>query len=377
MKEKKITRGLILCIAAICLTYLALGIIYKPIVANDAVRGFLSLHNYLNGEGWNKLLLYNPVNRKITITELTWWSPGQYQLPYLLAKLVNCNIGLAISLLMFLSLAGGSYFYYKVFKLSGLGQNIILMALLVILLQRFINMLFIQYSSADLFVFFYVPFYLFIYLNVKKCKPGYFWLYLILLTAINVFGLFLKNSFLLFELAFNLFLYIDHITAFKSHRKSTGRFKNLLIICPFVLAFALNYWFFLRLGSNPSTSTGLALNFSTIVSGLFQSAMGIFFSSVSIASMFGNISRQLSFSNICLNVIMLAVLLIIAALLYRNRKNIKLALKNDIVFSIAAITGLMYILYWLAFAIKKSAVSNEDRLFIPAAYYYLISSVTP
>jgi len=59
-------------LSLVCLAYFIISLIYRPIVGNDALQGMLSLHNYLNGEAWNKVLTLSQGNLAVTTSELTW-----------------------------------------------------------------------------------------------------------------------------------------------------------------------------------------------------------------------------------------------------------------------------------------------------------------
>ncbi len=375
---KKAPSTLIICIGLICAVYLIIGLIYRPIIFNDAIHGYISLHNYLAGGGWNKLLYFNNNASELDSQNLTWRAPGQYELPYLTAKLFNCNIGVAISILSFISITCGSYFYCKIFEISSLPKSIILIALLILLLQRFINISFILFSSSDLFLFLYTPLYVYTYL---KAKDGvkYYWLNLIAFLFINLLGLFIKNGFLLFSTAYNFYLIIDLVLAYRKSKKQIAiipLIKRATIIAPYLISVVLVYWFFLRLGSNPTSGAGFLINFPSLVSGAFQGSLGVFFSALSVTAVYGNVQGKLTSINPYVTVLMLLFLVILAFLIYQNRRNIKTMLKTDGMFRLIFIISIMYIIYWIVFTLKQSYISNEDRLFLPVTilvFPYLIN----
>ncbi|WP_158994789.1 hypothetical protein [Mucilaginibacter sp. L196] len=241
-----------------------------------------------------------------------------------------------------------------------------LTSLLILLLQRFININFILYSSSDLFLFLCVPFYIYSYL--KTITAGqYYWLNLIALLLLNLLGLFIKNSFLLFSTAFNIYLAIDFLVEHYRSKKITTKYliKRATIILPYLASVVLFYLFYLRLGENPTTGQGLLVNISTIISGSFSGFWGVVFSALSINSIYGNIESKLHFLDPYLSILMLAFLLIFFFLVYQYRRNIKTMFKTDVMFRITSIVSVMYVLYWIMFTLKRSAISNEDRLFLP------------
>jgi hypothetical protein len=358
---------LITAIIIISGVYFVLALAYKPIVSNDAISGFISLHNYLHGAGWNKILLTNH-NLTVEPYPLTWWAPGQYQIPYCLSQILHVNIGAAICIMLYLSVLGGCIFYYQIFKWSGLSNQVVLVALLILLLQRFFNINFIQYSSPDLLLFFYVPFYIFVYLKIAN-SSRWFIPKLCLLVIINLGGLFIKNSFLLFAVAFNLFLLVEFVVI--PYYKSKFRVKASLLLLPMVLAAALDYWLFLRHGNTPATGWGVFFNFWEVLQGAFAGLTGSLFSSLSVFALYGNVYRQINLWGVYANIAILIIFALIIAIAYLNRKGIKTTLTKDSIFRLAVIAIGMYTMFWIIFAVKKSAVGNEDRLFLPATILVL------
>jgi len=369
---KKTSTGLVICIALICFAYLIICLVYKPIILNDGIHSYISLHNYVNGGGWNKQLVFNNNASKLNVQNITWWAPGPYEIPYLTAKLFNCSIGIAICILSFISIAGGCFVYYKIFEKSSLSKNTILASLLILLLQRFMNINFILYSSSDLFLFLYVPLYIYTYLKVKALGK-YYWLNLIVLVVLNLLGLFTKNSFLLFSTAFNIYLVVDFAFEHYRFKKFTTRYliKKSIIIIPYFASVILFYLFYLRLGTNPTAGQGLLVNVYTILFGAFSGFCGVLFSALSIDSFYGNVQTKLTFLDPYQNIIMLAFLLVVFFLAYQYRKNIKTLFKTDGMFRITSIISLMYVLYWMVFTLKRSYISNEDRLFLPINIFVL------
>jgi len=369
---------IIIVIAVLSIFYLSVSFIYKPIVSNDTISGMLSLNNHLNGDAWNKTLALSKDASHVVSHELTWWSPGQYEIPYLLAKLLGISISTAIVLLVFTSLIGGCIFYYKVFKSSLIEHKIILAALLILLCQRFLNIYFIQYYSSDIFLFFLTPFYIYCYKRVLNNNRQLLVLKLLLLTAINIAGAFIKSSFILFELAVNTFFVLEYFVQRKNKSGNAGPGTSnitltatILLTIPFVLANVLNYLFFLRLGENPTSSPGLLLSGSNILKSLFLPVTHVLFSSLSLNSIYGNFYNKVILSNGATDLIMAAVLLAVAYIIYRYRLSLWNELKKESFARLVAVVAIMYILFWLIFTLKQSNIFNEDRLYLPAAILVL------
>jgi hypothetical protein len=193
--------------------------------------------------------------------------------------------------------------------------------------------------------------------------------------------LFIKNSFLLFESAFSMFLLIDMVTIERSkisskQFKATTILKRLLLLLPFIISLFIYYWFFLRHGDNPANGSGILINASTILSGVFKPVIGVLFSSLSITAIWGNFQDKASIASLYANILIAVFLLTLAIIIYRNRNKVINKCKKDEVFGMALILSLMYILFWLLFTVKQSYISNEDRLFLPVTILvlpYLIS----
>jgi hypothetical protein len=343
---------------------------------NDALYGMISLHNYLNGGGWNKVLWFS-ADGNLHAHELTWWAPGQYAIPYILSKLSSLSIGTTIMVLMFASLLGGSYFYHKLFRQSGIKSTLILLAAFVLLAERFININFSQYS-ADILLFFYAPFYLYAYQYFFRTygqKPVF---KLLLFTVLNLLGLFIKNSFLIVELALNIFLLTELVFRRRFSRTATDKvqgkvslFHRSPIFSPFILAVILDYYFFLRLGANPTSGNGADLTFTSILKGIFIPAIEIPFASLSISGILGNLEGMIKLSELSEGLLLVAALSIMGYLIYVKRNRVIALVKADRIFRLAVIAALVYMGCWFGFALKHSAVSNEDRLFLPATMLML------
>ncbi|MES2426249.1 MAG: hypothetical protein V4560_04720 [Bacteroidota bacterium] len=381
--NNKIKNSLIGGIIIISLVYLFLGLIFRPIVCNDAINGMLSLHNHLQGTGWNKVLILSSNGLGVKEAQLTWWAPGQYQIPYLLSKIFSISIGTAIIIILFVALCSGSFFYYKLFKLSGLKPEIVLCAILILLLQRFVNIFFIEYNSCDLFLFFFTPFYIYTYYTLIKNYRNQLVLKLILLTALNTLGLFIKNSFILFELAFNVFLIVEYF--FDNYTKPMyqrpGKFilpARLLTLLPLLVANLLNYYFFLRLGETPTKSYGLLLTVSNILTGIFAPVMEILFGSLSLSGIYGSFYDKITLSPSMLSVGIVVILLMIGYALYLKKAEMLNSFKKDRLYRLICVLAIMYIMFWFVFIVKQCAISNEDRLFLPMSilvFPYILNSV--
>lgn len=378
--EKKYHSWLIAVIILICFAYAAAGLIYKPIICNDALYGWTSLHNYLQGGGWNEYLRLSPGG--VEPLPLTWWAPGQYAIPYFLQKLFFIDIGDALVLLLFFSLATGCVFYYQLFKRSSLKSPLILVALVVIILQRLININFIQYNAADLLLFGYTPLYVYSYCRVMDSSPKPTVPKILLLVALNYLGIYIKNSFILFELAMTVFIGFELVyRGGQQPGDHASLLKRSVILLPAALANLGNYLFFLRFGALPADGAGLSVTALNLAEGLFLPVTEILFGSLSISGLYGNVYDQIHLPEVITGAAILLMLSGLGYSLYRNRTGLIRLYRNDLIFRIASVSAVIYTICWLAFTLKQSAVSNEDRLYLPVTmlifpflFHYLVKT---
>jgi len=81
-----------LFLTVITVGYVYLSHRYMPIIANDALNGLVTSHNYELTEIWNTHY-YLSDSLQITSTFLTWWAPGQYVIPLFFSALLGVSLG--------------------------------------------------------------------------------------------------------------------------------------------------------------------------------------------------------------------------------------------------------------------------------------------
>src|SRR5260370_24320364 len=99
MNQNHNSHKLILAITG--LTVLVLGIllfVIPPALFRDPAQGFQVLRCMQQGGGFNNFVAPDQSDISQTYTEfLTWWSPGQYLVPYLFKLIAGLNTGQAIA----------------------------------------------------------------------------------------------------------------------------------------------------------------------------------------------------------------------------------------------------------------------------------------
>src|SRR5437879_7234638 len=108
---------------ALCVLIVVLGtllFINPPSVFPDPANGFLVMRSMEMGNGFN--LMISPDQGDIsknTAEFLTWWSPGQYLVPYAFKLLFGFNTGQASALTITLCQLLGVCGFYSFFKKIG------------------------------------------------------------------------------------------------------------------------------------------------------------------------------------------------------------------------------------------------------------------
>src|ERR1700735_5003586 len=104
------------------LVVLVIGIVLffiPPALFTDPSQGFQVLQSMQHGSGFNNLVSPDQGDISQNYTQfLTWWSPGQYLVPYFFQLITGLNLahGIVIATVLaeFLGLAGLYYFFKKI-----------------------------------------------------------------------------------------------------------------------------------------------------------------------------------------------------------------------------------------------------------------------
>lgn len=239
-------------IAFIILMIILLGVvtfINPPSIFPDASKGFQVMRSMQMGGGFNLLIGPNPDDiSKNTAQFLTWWTPGQYFIPYIFKSIFHLNIGqasaLTISLFELLGLAG----FYFFFKKIGFTDIIATLSLLFIMGQVAFVLPYVYYNGGELLLFGFEGW--FLYGCIALQKPGLKQVAFVLLAG--WIGFFCKSSFMWIYAAGLLCLWIR----LSGRSKLISFIKNgLWIGIPATFSLACIYLFFLSKGDNPAASS--------------------------------------------------------------------------------------------------------------------------
>lgn len=200
------------------------------------------------GGGFNHLISPNQDDlSKNTAEFISWWSPGQYLVPYFFKLIFSTNTGqasaLTITLCQLLGLAG----FYTCFKKLGFSSFVSALSILFIACQQFFVVPYVFYNGGEVLLFAFLGWFLYGCIVIEK--PG-LKLFIFVLLA-GWLGFFCKSSIMWVYGAGLLFLWIR-----LSSRQNALRqwMKNgVWVAIPAVLSFIAIWAFYLSKGESPAS----------------------------------------------------------------------------------------------------------------------------
>ena len=233
--------------------------ISPPSVFPDPANGFQVMRAMEMGGGFN--LMISPDQGDIsknTSEFLTWWSPGQYLVPYTFKLLFGLNIGQAsavtITLCQLLGLAG----FYSFFKKIGFTPFIAAISILFIACQQFFVVPYVFYNGGEILFFAFIGWFLYGCTALKTAD----WKLLLFVLLSGWIGFLCKSSVMWMYAGGLLFLWLK--LSLPNKKTSNWMRNGIWIGVPAVVAIVTIYVFFLSKGQNPaSTAAGLKLSLQT------------------------------------------------------------------------------------------------------------------
>jgi hypothetical protein len=364
------THKLILAVTGIAVLAMSVILFFiPPALFPDPGMGLQVLRCMQMGGSFNTLTAPDQSDIAQNYNEyLTWWSPGQYLVPYFFTLITGLTLGKAIAITVGLCELSGLAGFYYFFKKIGFTPMIAACSLVFIICQQAFMVPYVFYPGGELLIFAFEGWFLYGCISLKK--PGLTLVLFVLLSG--WIGFFSKSSFLwiyaagLFCLWFNL---------------SKGRFgvlewikKGLWIGVPAVISLACIYVFFLSKGTNPaSASQGVKLTLQTFSFPLASPLLSAFSVDDMLHGLLFHTGKvllndQWSLALLVLLAILSIVVVIVVSRRVRNQ-NYKLFL---VVFYI---TGVLF----LGFAyLRQLTISYEARhfriiglLLIPGLIYWI------
>jgi hypothetical protein len=249
-------------LAAIGIALLVMAIMLFPIppaLFPDPANGFQVLRSMHLGGGFNNFVAPDQSDISQDYTEyLTWWSPGQYLVPYFFKLITAVNLGQAMAITVTLCSAIGLAGFYIFFKKIGFTPLISAISIAFIFFQVAFFVPYVYYNGGEILLFSFEGW--FLYGCASFDKPGIKVALFVLLAG--WIGFFFKSSFIWIYVAGLLCLWIKICV----NRKGILEWvkKGLWVGVPAVLSLGAIYVFFLSKGQSPaSASLGIKLTAET------------------------------------------------------------------------------------------------------------------
>jgi hypothetical protein len=232
---------------------LAAGVILffiPPAVFPDAGMGFQVLRCMQSGGGFNNFVSPDQGDISQNYTEfLTWWSPGQYLVPYWFKLLSGINTGQAIAITVTICQLCGLAGFYNFFKKAGFTPLIAVISLVFIICQIAFMVPFVYYNGGEVLLFAFEGWFLYGCITIKK--PGAALVLFVLLSG--WLGFFFKSSFLWMYAAGLCCLWIRLNDGSKNLLQWLR--KGLWIGIPAAVSLAVIYIFYISKGQSPATTS--------------------------------------------------------------------------------------------------------------------------
>ncbi|NNF02511.1 MAG: hypothetical protein HKN22_07480, partial [Bacteroidia bacterium] len=333
----------------------------------------------------------------------TWWTPGQYLMPYLIQKSFPLTLGSTLLIITILSSIIGLLGLFKLYKSFGFSNFIIGLTLIVIVFQRSFSFPFSFYHGGEILLFSILP-WLFYLMISNSTRLN--WQKVLAFSMLCIVGFTFKSSMLVSMLAilFSMFV-INVLKHSKPHSVSlpklwqTVNSKPILIngiklaaIC--TLTVVPLYLLFLSKGSNPTTLSKFSFEFMDILfplSSPFNSAFSFDAIINKVLDVFSNSNIDQADRAIVYLPISVAVILVLRFIL----KSEFLSAKYKIVLFCTCFVFISFFTFFYAFnadisyegrhfkilgililpAVLQAGI-NSSRKLVPAGMYLLIILVS-
>ena len=230
-----------------------------PAVFPDPGNGLQVLRSMQLGGGFNLITSPDQGDISQNYSEfLTWWSPGQYLVPFLFKWITNLNTGQVIAIVITICQLLGLAGFYAFFKKVGFTPLISAISLVFIICQQAFVVPYVFYNGGEILLFAFEGWFLYGCIALKKTG-----LRLILFVFLSgCIGFFLKSSFIWI---YTVGLCCLWIRLSANVAGILNWIKNgVLIAIPAMVSLVCIYLFFLSRGQNPTSNpNGIKLTLET------------------------------------------------------------------------------------------------------------------
>jgi hypothetical protein len=237
-----------------------LVIITPAAIFPDASWGFQVLRSMQMGGAFNILTKPDQQNIALNSTEfISWWSPGQYLVPYLFKALLGLNTGHAAAVTTALCQILGLTGFYLFFKKAGFTLIISALSLLVIICQQAFFTPYIFYIGGETLLFAFAGW--FLYGCLVLDKPD--WKLVLFVLLSGWIGFICKSSFIWIYFAGLLFIWLQISNGLKEMK--SWILKGFWVGVPAAISVVVIVLVYLSKGVNPSSgSNGIDISLKTI-----------------------------------------------------------------------------------------------------------------
>jgi hypothetical protein len=221
-----------------------------PALFPDPSWGFQVMRSMQLGGGFN--LAISPDQGNIaqnTTGYLTWWSPGQYLLPYFFKSIFGINAGRSAAVTILFCDVLGLWGFYSFFRKVGFSQFQSAISIAFIVSQQFYVTPYIFYNGGETLLFGFLGWFLYGCFSFERIN----WNVLVFILLSGWVGFFCKSAFLWMYAAGLLCVWVN----ISKHKNDVVNYltKGVILVIPAILAVATIYKFYLSKGVNPASES--------------------------------------------------------------------------------------------------------------------------